>query len=138
MKIPLKLTNAYDALITSSAANDVLDTGSLLYFQTVLNSAQPQGVHEQTQQNMIRLLYSNDQSAFRKFLTLSSCACYVLWLDAKSIIGAFRFSKKVHIIWNNVKKKYVVSMHVLTRALKRPVISSIYKLDDRGLHCDSA
>jgi len=105
--IPHNLQNAYYKLKKSKLVKEnIIDSDSISYFESVLNSGLPKNDNDFIIFYFIKNLFYNDKSKFYNFINNSGFECLVLYTDNLCISNHFNLGSKVYISWNKDDKLY--------------------------------
>jgi hypothetical protein len=107
--VPYNLQNAYYKLKKSKLVKEnEIDSDSISYFESVLNSGLPKNDDEFIVYYFIKNLFYNDKLKFYNFINNSGFECLVLYTDNLYISNHFNLGSKVYISWNKDDKLYNV------------------------------
>ena len=105
--IPHNIQNAYYKLKKSRLVKEnIIDSDSLLHFESVLNSGLPKSNDEFVIYYFIKNLFYNDKSKFYNFINNSGFECLVLYTDNLCISNHFNLVSTLYVSCNKDDQLY--------------------------------
>ena len=112
MRLPKTLFSGFNLLKKSHLAlNGDQSADSLLYFQNILNSAQPSTPEDVLLHSFVKGLYNENRHKFLAFIRNTKYECLVLWTESRDIANTFGILDTAYVKWNGKDTLYTVTPH---------------------------
>lgn len=110
MKLPRTLYVGYNLLKKSRlASKKENDEEALVYFQNILNEAQPKTPEDIILHRFVKGMYNENKHRFLSFIKNTSFECLVLWTETRSIVNYLGLRGVVYIKWTGNETLYSIT-----------------------------
>lgn len=128
MKLPRSLYVGYNLLKKSRVAvKKENDEEALVYFQNILNEAQPSTPDDILLHKFVKGMYNENKYKFLSFIKNTSHECLVLWTESKAIINYLGLRGVVYVKWTGKETLYSVSQFHSTTAESGANVETSYE-----------
>lgn len=110
MKLPRVLYSCYNLIKKSRAVvKKENDDEALVYFQNILNDAQPKSAEDVILHRFVKGMYNENKHRFMSFIKNTSFECLVLWTESRCIVNVLGLRGLVYAKWNGPETLYSVT-----------------------------
>lgn len=110
MKLPKTLYVGYNLLKRSRVSvKKENDEDALLYFQNILNDAQPKTPEDFILHRFVNGMYNENKHRFLSFIKNTNFECLVLWTESRSIVNYLGLRGVVYTKWTGKETMYSVT-----------------------------